>query len=56
MTLPDGVRIRRGRGKWVLREIAATMLPWSIVERSMVGFGVGGPAEPTSPGGRGRSA
>ena len=40
LSLPDRVKIRRGSGKWVVRQIAAAELPTEIVERRKAGFRV----------------
>jgi asparagine synthase (glutamine-hydrolysing) len=36
--LPSRFKLRRGRSKWVLREVAARHLPREIVERAKTGF------------------
>lgn len=40
LSLPDRAKIRRGRGKWVLREVARARLPPFVLERPKVGFRV----------------
>src|SRR4029077_13077948 len=39
-SLPASMKIREGRRKHVLKEVAATLLPASILERKKQGFGV----------------
>jgi asparagine synthase (glutamine-hydrolysing) len=39
-SLPDAMKVRDGRGKWVLRQIAQRRLPASVVERPKAGFPV----------------
>jgi len=39
-SLPDGMKIRDGRRKHVLKEVAATLLPGEILNRRKQGFGV----------------
>ncbi len=38
--LPDALRMRRGRGKLVLREAMKDLLPPSVIQREKMGFGV----------------
>jgi asparagine synthase (glutamine-hydrolysing) len=38
--LPSNVKVRNGRGKWVLKEVARQFLPEKIVDRRKVGFRV----------------
>lgn len=38
--LPSGVKVRKGRGKWVVKEVARRFLPAAIVDRPKVGFRV----------------
>ncbi|OAA25088.1 asparagine synthase (glutamine-hydrolysing) [Frankia sp. EI5c] len=38
--LPSDVKVRNGRGKWVLKEVARRYLPAQIVDRPKVGFRV----------------
>lgn len=40
LSLPDRMKVRNGRGKWVLRQIAADHLPPEILARPKVGFRV----------------
>ncbi len=40
LSLPDHVKIRRGRTKWVEREVARAKLPAIVLERPKVGFRV----------------
>ncbi len=37
-TLPAGLRLRRGEGKWILRQAMAGMLPPAILQRRKQGF------------------
>jgi asparagine synthase (glutamine-hydrolysing) len=39
-SLPSGMKLRRGSGKWVVKEVARRHLPSSIVDRPKVGFRV----------------
>ena len=39
-TLPAGMKIKNGRRKHVLKEVAATLLPRDIIDRKKQGFGV----------------
>lgn len=39
-SLPSGVKVRDGQGKWVLRQLAQRTLPEDIVNRPKVGFRV----------------
>ena len=39
-SLPSAMKVRRGSGKWVVREVARRHLPGSIVDRPKVGFRV----------------
>jgi asparagine synthase (glutamine-hydrolysing) len=39
-SLPSSVKVRRGSGKWVVKEVARRHLPTSIVDRPKVGFRV----------------
>jgi asparagine synthase (glutamine-hydrolysing) len=39
-TLPAGLKIKNGRRKHVLKEVAATLLPRDLVDRPKQGFGV----------------
>ncbi len=38
--LPDGMRVRHGRGKWALRQLLLRRHPADVVERPKSGFGV----------------
>lgn len=38
--IPDSLRIRHGRGKWLLRTLLERYVPVSIVDRPKMGFGV----------------
>jgi len=38
--IPDSLRIRRGRGKWLLRTLLHRYVPAELVERPKMGFGV----------------
>lgn len=40
LSLPDRMKVRRGTGKWVLRELARSRLPSVIIDRPKVGFRV----------------
>ncbi len=40
LALPDRVKIRRGRTKWIERQVAAELLPPEILDRPKVGFRV----------------
>jgi asparagine synthase (glutamine-hydrolysing) len=39
-SLPRQMKIRRGRGKWILREVLAKYVPRALFERPKMGFGV----------------
>lgn len=39
-TLPSALKVRRGRGKWLLREVARRHLPDAVVDRPKRGFPV----------------
>lgn len=39
-SLPSAMKVRRGSGKWVVKEVARRHLPGSIVDRPKVGFRV----------------
>ncbi|MCK5652540.1 MAG: asparagine synthetase B, partial [Gemmatimonadetes bacterium] len=39
-SLPDGVRMRRGRLKYILREAFGDLLPEPILKRGKMGFGI----------------
>lgn len=38
LSLPPGLKIRRGETKWIIKEVAAQFLPAEIVRRKKVGF------------------
>jgi asparagine synthase (glutamine-hydrolysing) len=39
-TLPDSLKIREGKGKWILRQVMGTELPPSILQRPKKGFAI----------------
>ncbi|MEQ8493238.1 MAG: asparagine synthase-related protein, partial [Gammaproteobacteria bacterium] len=39
-SLPQGLKVRHGDGKWVLREVLARHVPRALFERPKMGFGV----------------
>lgn len=39
-SLPMGLRVREGQGKWLLRSLLHTYVPMDLVERPKMGFGV----------------
>ncbi|NMN96656.1 asparagine synthase (glutamine-hydrolyzing) [Antrihabitans stalactiti] len=39
-SLPSNVKVRRGRGKWVVKEVARQHLPAEVVDRKKIGFQV----------------
>lgn len=40
MSLPDSFKIKKGKTKWILREVAHKYIPKEIMERPKMGFGV----------------
>ena len=37
--LPASVKVRNGSTKWVLKEVARSLLPGDVIDRKKVGFG-----------------